>query len=240
MPRWGAFYDIGANWGYFSLLLAASTEFTGPIFAFEPNPRTYADLIDIIRQAGVADRVIPCQFGLGRESCTMTLVEADSLHTGLAKLVSAGAGRQINVKRLDELDFPAPQVIKIDAEGMETDILAGGSNLLSTSQTFVLFENYLDHKAPDRTFAPLELLLAHGYQLFVPILMFSVKGRRVMITYGTDPTALISTGAEPKIGLFGVNPGNRYLLGSNVLAVPAAKVMELWTAGFVNLNETRS
>jgi len=234
-----AFYDVGANWGYFSLLLAASAEFSGPIFAFEPNPRTYADLIDVIQQAGVADRVNPCQFGLGRESCTMTLAEADSFHTGLARLIPTVAGPQISVKRLDDLDFPVPQLIKIDAEGMEADILAGGSTLLSRSQTYVLFENFLDHRSPDRTFAPLEVLLAHNYQLFVPILMFSTNGRTVMMPYGADLATLISTGVELKIGLFGVNLGNRYLLGSqwNILAVPAAKVTELWTAGFVNLNE---
>jgi FkbM family methyltransferase len=237
----GAFYDIGANWGYFSLLLAATEEFTGPIFAFEPNPRTFPDLAEVIRQAGVADRVKPCQFGLGRESCIMALAEADSFSTGFAKLVSTGAGGQITVKRLDELDFPAPQVIKIDAEGMEADILAGGSNILRAAKPFILFENFLDYDTPAKTFAALELLLAHDYQLFVPVLLFAVKGRTVMMTYGTDPAALIAADAEPKMGLFEVHPENRYLLGLqlNILAVPIAKIPELWNAGFVNLNESR-
>ena len=235
----GAFYDIGANWGYFSLLLAASPEFTGPIFAFEPNPRTFPDLEDVIRQAGVADRVKPCQFGLGRESCTMTLAETDSFYTGFAKLVSTGAGRQITVKRLDELDFPAPQVIKIDAEDMEADILAGGSKLLSTAQPFILFENFLDYNSSERTFAALELLLAQGYRLFAPALLFPQNGRTVMMTYGADPSALLATGAAPKMGLFEVHPENRYLLGLqlNILAVPQPKIAGLWDAGFVNLNE---
>lgn len=237
----GAFYDIGANWGYFSLLLAAAPEFTGPIFAFEPNPRTFADLDEVIRQAGVADRVTPCQFGMGRESCTMTLAEADSFYTGYAKLISTGAGRQIAVKRLDELDFPAPQVIKIDAEGMEADILAGGSRMLRAAQPFILFENFLDYDAPERTFAALELLAAHGYRLFMPALMFSKNGRTVMMKYGADPAALIAADPAPKIGLFEVNPENRYLLGSqlNILAAPPGRIAELWTVGSVNLNEKR-
>lgn len=237
----GAFYDIGANWGYFSLLLAATAEFTGPIFAFEPNPRTFADLDDVVRQAGVADRVKPCQFGLGRESCTMALAEADRFSTGFARLVSAGANRGITVKRLDGLGFPEPQVIKIDAEGMEADILAGGSNVLRTAQPFVLFENFLDYVSPERTFAPLELLRGHGYRLFVPVLLFPKNGRWVMMTYGADPAELLSAGAEPEIGLFEVNSANRYLLGLqlNLLAVPPVKVAGLWTAGFVNLNEAQ-
>ena len=34
------FFDIGSNWGYFCLLAASLPEFSGPIHAFEPNPRT--------------------------------------------------------------------------------------------------------------------------------------------------------------------------------------------------------
>jgi FkbM family methyltransferase len=234
----GAFYDIGANWGYFSLLLAASAEFTGPIFAFEPNPRTCADLADVIGQAGLAGRVKPCEFGLGRKSCSMALAETDKFYTGYARLVSTGAGHQITVKCLDELGFPAPQAIKIDAEGMEADILAGGSKVLSDAQPYILFESLLDHKSPVRTFESLELLIALGYRLFVPTLMFSQNGRTVMITYGVDPEKVMSAKAALHIGLFEVNTENRYLLGSqlNILAVPPAKLASLWNEGIINLS----
>jgi FkbM family methyltransferase len=237
----GAFYDIGSNWGYFSLLLAATPEFTGPVFAFEPNPRTYADLKDVIQQAGLAERVKPCAFGLGRESSNMALAETDRFHTGYARLVSNGPGQEIMVKRLDDLGLPTPQVIKIDAEGMEADILAGGATLLKNSQPFILFENFLDYTSPNRTFEPLQWLRGHGYQLLVPVLLFTVKGQTVMMTYGVDPGVLISADPNPKIGLFEVTPENRYLIGLqlNILAVPKAKMAWLWTAGFINLNEAR-
>jgi len=237
----GAFYDIGANWGYFSLLVAATPEFAGPIFAFEPNPRTHVDLVDVIQQAGLTDQVKPCAFGLGRESCNMSLAEADQFQTGYAKLVSSDSGKQIVVKRLDDLGFPSPQIIKIDAEGMEADILAGGAMLLKNSQPFILFENFLDYVDPNRTFEPLEWLRERDYQLLVPVLLFTVKGRRVMMTYGIDPNVLISADANPKIGLFEVTSENRYLIGLqlNILAVPKAKMTWLWNSGFINLNEIR-
>ena len=239
VPGWRSFLR---HWRKLGLFLPAAGRNGGirrPIFAFEPNPRTFVDLEDVVRQAGVADRVQPCPFGLGRASGTMALAEADNFSTGFARLVSAGAGRKITVKRLDELEFPEPQVIKIDAEGMEADILAGGSNVLSAARPFVLFENFLDYVSPERTFASLELLRGHGYRLFVPALLFPRNGRWVMMTYGADPHELISTGAEPQMGLFEVNPKNRFLLGLqlNILAVPPAKVAGLWTAGFINLNE---
>jgi FkbM family methyltransferase len=236
----GAFYDIGANWGYFSLLLAASNKFNGPIFAFEPNPRTYADLQNVIQQAGVMKQVQPCQIGLGSRSCTMSLTEKDSLQTGFAKLTSTEAGGQITVKRIDDLDFALPQVIKIDAEDMEADILAGGLGVLTKAQPYILFENFLDHANPDRTFGALEFLLNHGYCLFAPVLIFKVKNKDVIMTYGVNPEPLISEDADPKIGLFEVNLTNRYLLTPqlNVLAVPQAKLSELWEIGFVNLNKT--
>ncbi|WP_075087184.1 hypothetical protein [Verrucomicrobium spinosum] len=46
------FWDIGANWGYFSLHLAAHPEFSGAIHAFEPFPRSHRDLARAVEQAG--------------------------------------------------------------------------------------------------------------------------------------------------------------------------------------------
>ena len=51
------FYDIGSNWGYFSLFLASKENYTGKIFAFEPFPPTFEDLRSTIRQAGLTERV---------------------------------------------------------------------------------------------------------------------------------------------------------------------------------------
>jgi hypothetical protein len=89
-------------------------------------------------------------------------------------------------------------MIKTDAEGMQADILAGGSNLLSTSYTFVLFENFLDYKLPHRTFAPLELLPGYGYRLFVPLVIVPRQDRTLMMPHGANVATLIAPEIEVK------------------------------------------
>jgi hypothetical protein len=44
MPKDGVFYDICANWGFFSLLVAVDKAFSGTVHAFEPVPETLRDL----------------------------------------------------------------------------------------------------------------------------------------------------------------------------------------------------
>src|SRR5271157_5173518 len=39
------FFDIGANFGYYSLALAAALDRQCRVYAFEPNPKTYARLL---------------------------------------------------------------------------------------------------------------------------------------------------------------------------------------------------
>ena len=55
MPLSGIFYDIGSNWGYFSLFIASKPGFKGKIFAFEPFPSSYKDLKDILTQSGLTN-----------------------------------------------------------------------------------------------------------------------------------------------------------------------------------------
>ena len=57
VPDKGVLYDIGSNWGWFTLRLATRPGFQGHIHAFEPCPPTYLDLKSVVEQAGIGDRV---------------------------------------------------------------------------------------------------------------------------------------------------------------------------------------
>ena len=54
LPEDGVFYDIGSNWGWFTMHVASRPGFRGKIHAFEPFASSYADLCDLVRQAGLA------------------------------------------------------------------------------------------------------------------------------------------------------------------------------------------
>lgn len=235
----GAFFDIGSNWGYFSLLLAAAPEFSGPIFAFEPNPRSFADLRDVIGQAGVSDRVHACNFGLGREPAEFTVSETDAHSTGVARLTKEGSGPRISVKRLDDLDLPVPNLIKIDAEGMEADILGGSARLLGVARPFVVFESLIGDSSPEDIHAPFEVLRAHDYRFFLPSLVFANGNRPVLTTYNCNLDALLARDPSPKLGLLEFNACRRTLFRTqvNVLAAPVERIAAMWAAGMVNLND---
>ncbi|RAU23445.1 hypothetical protein CU669_04810 [Paramagnetospirillum kuznetsovii] len=51
------FVDIGANWGWYSLLVASRPGFKGKIHAFEPFPSTFSDLIGGVRGAGLESMI---------------------------------------------------------------------------------------------------------------------------------------------------------------------------------------
>ena len=226
-------FDIGSNWGYFSLLAASLPEFTGAIYAFEPNPRTVADLTSTIQQASVSDRVTACHLGVGRTACEMTVAEADRFNTGLSRLTADDGGQKIPVKPVDSLEFGEPGFIKIDAEGMELEILVGATRTLAEAKPFVVIENFLELEAPEKTYATMDFLEKNNYRTFVPVLEFSKNGSSMLLTYGRDYTPAVERGGQPRLGVVEVSARRRFLLGDqlNLLGVHSSRVEELWKLG---------
>ncbi|NQW12560.1 MAG: FkbM family methyltransferase [Alphaproteobacteria bacterium] len=79
------FYDIGSNWGYFSLYAATLPNYSGPIHAFEPIEETFCDLNNWVGQTGQVKRISCHKTALSDRDGTshMGVVSSDS---GLASL----------------------------------------------------------------------------------------------------------------------------------------------------------
>jgi FkbM family methyltransferase len=233
----GAFWDVGANWGYFSLLAAAFPDFSGPIAAFEPNPKTFSDLTSVVQQTGMAARITLLNQGVGATACEMTVAESDQFNSGLSRLEQNGAGKKIPVVTLDSVTAGKPNFIKVDAEGMELDILRGAEKTLRTAKPFVVFENFLESGDPAKTFAPIEFLRAQNYRIFIPALRFRVAGRAVAVSYGHDYNGLFAADPAPELCLHEPKDDERFLLAwqLNLLGVHTDRVAELWPAGIQKL-----
>lgn len=161
------FFDIGANWGWFALIVGARKGFAGTIHAFEPVPSTFADLRSLVGQARLTGRIVCHELALGDRDGAATMSFADGVHSGLAKMADGG-GQRVNQARLDSLDLPAPNLIKIDVEEHEYEVLDGARATIAGSRPFLIFENWARPDRSDLTFAPLELLTSLGYRLFFP------------------------------------------------------------------------
>lgn len=142
--------DIGANIGYFSLLLSQRVGPQGRVFNFEPHPDIFKKMKHNISSC---KNISPLNSALSEASGEMTLfIPVDfNKNEGLASLESSENSRQviIQAEALDDLfarENKKIDVIKIDVEGHELSVFKGGRKTLAKTQ-FVLFEDFLAEKS---------------------------------------------------------------------------------------------
>ena len=129
------FLDVGANMGYYSVKIGGLIGPTGRIFSFEPNPELYPFLKDNIDINGFYPRAELFQLALG-DAHKQAELKYFHENMGGGNLFGGGApGRSVPVV-IDMLDTCISEgtkidLIKIDAEGYEPRIIAGGKRLLN-------------------------------------------------------------------------------------------------------------
>jgi FkbM family methyltransferase len=168
-PRLRVIYDIGANWGYYPVLLGTQEHFVGEIHAFEIRPQTSRDLRHVIASAHLADTVAIHDFGLSRDDGQVPL--AKERHSYLSRVVDAdhnGPTEIVRVYRLDGLDLPTPDLIKLDVEGHEAAVLSGAFQLLEKSRPLIIFESSYTADHRESMLQPLQFLTQLGYRLYRP------------------------------------------------------------------------
>jgi FkbM family methyltransferase len=121
--------DIGAHVGYFTLLFRLAVGATGTVIAFEPMPDSYRRLLRNVL-ANRFTNVVPLPLAVAdRTGSAIFHLNADN--EGECSLLDnhGTASVQVQVTCLDDLfrdGLPArPRVMKIDAEGVEMNILRG-------------------------------------------------------------------------------------------------------------------
>lgn len=126
----GTFFDIGANIGYFSLLLTRKVGFRGKAYLFEPIP----NLAELCRQTfagNTAHETEVCPYGLSDQDGEVELFVAANGNIGWNTLISESATGDmerlnITVRAFDGCGVSArPSFIKIDVEGAEYKVLQG-------------------------------------------------------------------------------------------------------------------
>jgi FkbM family methyltransferase len=166
------FYDIGSNWGYFSLYASSLPNYHGHIHAFEPIEKTFADLQDWVKQLGQENRVTSHKVALSDANGTAQI----GIFPGDSGLSSLARAEDLNIEKmevqtccLDNLKIPKPDFIKLDVEGYEYQVIQGALDTLLTNKPMIVFESWIDKENPEHTLLPIKALLNHGYKLFVPM-----------------------------------------------------------------------
>jgi FkbM family methyltransferase len=129
----GLLVDVGANFGYFSLLWAGLNP-KNRALAFEPALAAGAALAGNIARNGFGDRVQLAPQAVGGER-RRVILEENLQQTGWSHVVAdTGAGRAVDMVRLDdELADVGGEIafLKIDAEGHDWEVLEGGRQLFA-------------------------------------------------------------------------------------------------------------
>jgi FkbM family methyltransferase len=125
--------DVGANWGWFTLLGASLVGREGRVVALEPDPRLFRLLRGNLAANG-ASHVAALPLAAAAEEGTLTLAGHDpgAGNWGLSSVVAAHAGghrfevrgRPIDTV-LDELGIGTVELLKMDIEGAEEQALRG-------------------------------------------------------------------------------------------------------------------
>lgn len=220
LPRNGVFYDIGSNWGYFSMLVAALEGFSGKVHAFEPWPSSFGDLTSTVGQAEL-DSVITC-YNLALGDRAGEAVMESGRHSGLAHLVESGNGPRVRVSVLDQMEIDPPDLMKIDAEGAELSILQGSAATIARSRPFIVFENSYKDQDLD-ALDVLGYLESIGYRLFVPMLEFRLADETTILASGREQLPRDSVPERLKLVPLSRQTRLAFREYTNLLAVPVEK-----------------
>ncbi|MBA3711325.1 MAG: FkbM family methyltransferase [Pyrinomonadaceae bacterium] len=168
------FIDVGANIGVYTVPLAAHSR-VRKVYAFEPDPRNYAQLTANIFLNRRHDKVTAYHLALSAEPGLGTLHtasepnrnESGKFNTGANSLIfnperHTGSGVEVQTQTVDALIQLEGQniAVKIDVEGHELSVLRGMKNCLAKNRCVIMVEAF-----DERFEAVNDYLHESGYKL---------------------------------------------------------------------------
>ncbi len=169
------FFDIGAHFGYFTLLAQALVGSSGAVYAFEPallNRRL------LQKNAGNRQGITLSNKALSAAAGTVTFYEFPALYSeynamNVEQFRNEPWFRRADVKEhvvsaisLDQIiseGAPVPDIIKIDVEGSEDKVITGAETLLRGASPIIVMEFLSDGRHNEGHRRAAALLAASGY-----------------------------------------------------------------------------
>src|SRR5262249_13589255 len=161
----GAFIDVGANIGYFSIITGRGSR---PVVAIEPSPRNLLSLRGNLSLNGLEHVHVVEKAAWSESAKHFNLHVPDRYNFGANTLLDAGLVEcVVETITVDEvvraLDIESIEIIKIDVEGGEYEVLRGmRTTLKGIRPRYIVCA--LDHPNESRRCETGRLLAANGYQ----------------------------------------------------------------------------
>jgi FkbM family methyltransferase len=156
--------DIGANVGPHSVVFAKAVGAQGTVLAFEPQRVLFQMLCANAAMNGFGN-IHTYQAVVGSGNGEMVLPRIDYTRGGNFGGVTPlpeGEGETVPVTTVDSLGLEACHFIKIDVEGMESEVLAGATDTITRLRPLL----YVENDRPAKSKALLTQLMALDYRLY--------------------------------------------------------------------------
>ncbi|MES2772730.1 MAG: FkbM family methyltransferase [Bacteroidota bacterium] len=165
-PGWDTM-DVGAHFGYYTLLLHELTGPHGKTIAFEPSRLAFEKLtLNVAKQ----DRILAINLGAGSITGKQLLAERGTRSSESNSFFDLAGARTILaaiVKLDDWIQEHAiiPKFIKVDVEGGEWELVKGASALLFLYHPIIAMEIRTVH-FEESYYPAIEWLKANGYRMY--------------------------------------------------------------------------
>ena len=138
-------FDIGANIGSTSLYFSKLNP-QAKIHSFEPNGKTFNRLLENI-QLNNCSIISTHNLGFGEAKREVKLYEVDEHNPGMNRILPENTNFPFTIIKIDTIDdfcrlntIDKIDFIKIDVEGYEYSVLAGGINIIKNSKPLIFLE----------------------------------------------------------------------------------------------------
>jgi FkbM family methyltransferase len=166
-------FDVGGYVGIHAMFFARAVGKMGKVITFEPNPKNYEELLYNVSLNGF-DNVTTLKIGLGRSNELADLV-VDPLYPTRGTVEESRKERmlgkrgvrkiKVEIASLDSLvrkmNLPQPDFVKVDAEGLEMDVLYGMVETIDNFKPDLFIE--MHGEIPG---SMIELLTSKGYSIY--------------------------------------------------------------------------
>jgi FkbM family methyltransferase len=159
-------YDIGANVGFTAMLAARQVAPSGRVICFEPLAEPAAQIVHNARlngfsfvdvhQVALANSDGEAEFFVSKESTWGRLSQAGPApqQNGVIRVPM----RTLDAYAASQA-LPSPQFIKMDVEGVEAEVIAGGKKLLAAARPVMVIELHHTYRAVIEALAGLDYLV---------------------------------------------------------------------------------
>lgn len=156
--------DVGSNIGSHAVAFARIVGDGGCVVAFEPQRLVFQNLCANLALNALRN-VVAHEAGVGRESGWMRLPVIDprqEFNFGALSMQGHESGLLTRVLCIDDMELSRCNLIKVDVEGMETDVLAGATATIRQFRPILFVEN----NTLDRSRPLLEMLQSLEYVVY--------------------------------------------------------------------------